>query len=462
MKNYLLLLVPFAFLISCKSTIVSVPPVIIVQEIPIPIQKESSIALPIKINLQPYFSETEKALPKTFNGKEDNCEGVSYTYKFIRNPIQFDGKGDLMYFEVDGKYSLNLNYCPECTYLLDKKGNCIVPRVYASCGVGEPMRKLSVGYATNFLITPDFKFKTKTDLKKFETVDPCEITIFSYDATSKLKKEVTAVLKDLEKTIDNEIASIDIKSELQEVWKSLSESSAIDGYGFLSLQPKALSLSDIRFENKTAFIDLNLTIQPIFTTEKPLLKEVKLPNLSEHKKAKGFNIELDAIASYDSLSSIMNKSIQGQSVMIKKNEVIFKKLEVHGASNKQLQLKLEFDGNKSGVLYLIGTPTFNAEKQSISFPDLAFELESKNILLKSAKWLFTDKITNAMREQAVFDIAPYMKEMKGTLQQELNTELTKGVFLKGKAETLELREIFPGKDALLLRINTKGNLKLEM
>ena len=93
---------------------------------------------------------------------------------------------------------------------------------------------------------------------------------------------------------------------------------------------------------------------------------------------------------------------------------------------------------------------------------MAFELESKNLLLKSAKWLFSDKITNAMREQAKFDITPYMEEMKGTLQNELNTELTKGVFLKGKAETLELKEIFPGKDALLLRINTKGELRLSM
>jgi hypothetical protein len=158
----------------------------------------------------------------------------------------------------------------------------------------------------------------------------------------------------------------------------------------------------------------------------------------------------------------MTKAIQGQTVTIKKNEVIFKKLEVHGAANKQLHLKLEFDGKKSGVLYLIGTPAFNSEKQTISFPDLAFELESKNLLLKSAKWLFSDKITNAMREQAIFDITPYMVEMKGTLQKELNTELTKGVFLKGKAESLELKEIFPGKDALLLRINSKGELRLSM
>ena len=462
MKRLLTVTLVIVLISSCKSRLEAVPPAIIVEEIPPAKQRESSVYLPIKINLQPYLSETEKALPKTFNGKEENCEGVSYAYKFVRNPIQFNGKGEKIYFEVDGKYALNLNYCPECTSIFNNKGNCVVPRIYASCGVGEPMRRVSVGYATMFSLTPDFKFKTKTDLKKFETTDPCEITVFSFDATSKLRKEVTGVLKDLEKTIDEEIASIDIRSELERAWKLLAEPSEIKGYGFLSLQPKNLSLSDIRFENKTAYVDLNLTVQPTFTTEKPQTKEAKLPSLSEHKKAKGFDIELDAIATYDSLSSIMTKAVQGKSVKIKNNEVIFQKLEVHGASNKQLQLKLEFGGKKSGLLYLIGTPAFNSDKQTISFPDLAFDLESKHLLLKSAKWLFSEKITNTMREQAVLDITPFMEEMKVTLQQELNTELTKGVFLNGTVENLKLFQIFPGKDDLFLRIHSQGTLKLSM
>jgi hypothetical protein len=193
-----------------------------------------------------------------------------------------------------------------------------------------------------------------------------------------------------------------------------------------------------------------------------VVKEPKLPNLSEYKKGNGFDIELDAIASYDSLSSIMTKAVQGQNVTIKKNVIIFKKLEVHGANGKQLQLKVEFEGSKKGTLYLVGTPTFDKEKQVVSFPDITFDLESKNLLLKSAKWLFSDKITEMMREQSTFDIKPYMEDMKKTLQGELNKELTKGVFLQGTAKTLDVVEIHPAANALLLRINTKGELKLNM
>jgi hypothetical protein len=445
---------------SCKTRLEAVTPSINVQDIPAVKQRESSIHLPIRINLQPYFNEVEKTLPESFIGKEENCEGVSYSYKFIRNPIEFEGKGDVMYFEVDGKYSLNLNYCPECTAIFNRTGNCIVPRVYASCGVGEPMRRVSVGYSTNFTITPDLKFKTKTNLKKFETLDPCEITVFSYDATSTLRKEVTGVLKNLEKTIDKEIASIDIKSQLEEVWNLVAEPSNIGGYGFLNLQPKELSLSAIQFEKNAANVDLNLTVQPVFTLEKPLQKKTALPLLSNYKNIEGFDIELDAIANYDSLSSIINRAILNQYITIKNNKVIFKKLEVHGASNNKLQFKLEFDGKKSGVIYFIGTPKFNSENQTISFPDLTFDLESKNLLLKSAKWLFNDQITNKIRDQVVFDITPHMEMMKKNLKQQLNSELTKGVLLQGTAEIFRLKEIYAGKNSLLLRIQAKGTLKL--
>ena len=91
----------------------------------------------------------------------------------------------------------------------------------------------------------------------------------------------------------------------------LSEPTSLGKYGFLSIHPKNISLSDLKFENKQASIELNLTIQPVVTTYPPELKPNKLPLLSEHKKANGFDINLDIIASYDSLSSIISKEING-------------------------------------------------------------------------------------------------------------------------------------------------------
>lgn len=461
MKQLILLFSLILILFSCK-TIEPVVPETQLEEVPEISHRESTLSLPIKIDLQPYLTLTEKSLPRTFTGKEENCEGVSYSYKFTREPIQFDGKGEFLSYDVDGKYLLYLNYCPDCTTLFDSKGTCVIPRIYASCGVGEPMRRVSVAYTTQFKISPDYKFKTSTQLTKFHTIDPCEITVFNYDATDKLRKEVTTVLNDLEKDIDKQIASINIRSDIEEVWKMLASPTSLGKYGYFTAYPKAVSLSDVRFDKKVAYVDLSLTFTPQISTHKPEMVVPKLPNLSEHKTHKGFNIDVDIVAGYDSLSSILTSELKGKSVTIKNNEVIFTEIEIQGAVNKQLNLKVDFEGKRQGTLYLVGTPVFDSTAQKISFPDLTFDLKTKDALLKSAKWMFNSKITDMMREYATFDLTPHLDEMKTMVQKEMNRELTEGVKLNGNVTGLKLVGIYPQLNKLIIRINSTGDLKLSM
>jgi hypothetical protein len=447
---------------SCGSISPEAPDTV-VEEIPIPEQEESSISIPIKIDLRPYLTMTEKALPKTFKDNFEQCDGVSYSYKFDREPITFKGLGTELNFEVDGKYLLKLNYCPECTSLFNDKGNCIIPRIYASCGVGEPMRKVTVGYTTTFSITPDFKFKSNTSLKKFETPDACEITVFKYDATSLLRKEVTKVLKDLEDDIDKQIAGIDIRTSIQDAWKSLSAPLAMNGYGFLMLTPTNISLGKVRFDGKDALVDLHLTAKPKVVSAVPTnVQATALPKLSTHKNSDGFDISLDIISDYDSLSAIFTREIKGQKVMIKNNEVIFDQVKVYGANKNQLNIEVSFSGKKKGILYLTGTPVFDAQQQIISFPDLQFDLRTKSALLKSAKWLFSDKITELLRTSSTFDLKPQLAEMKTMLEDQLNTEISKGVKLKATVQSLKLSAIYPSSKTLILRVNSTGVFKLFM
>ncbi len=463
MRSIFLVALLAIFGLSSCGSIAPEAPDTVVEELPIPEQVESSISIPIKIDLRPYLTMTEKALPKTFKDNFEQCDGVSYSYRFDREPISFKGVGTDLNFEVDGKYLLKINYCPECTSLFNDKGNCIIPRVYASCGVGEPMRKVTVGYTSTFSITPDFKFKSNTTLKKFETPDACEITVFKYDATSLLRKEVTKVLKDLEDDIDKQIGAIDIRSSIEDAWKSLSAPLSMNGYGYLLLTPTNISLGKVRFDGKDALIDLHLTAKPKVVSAVPSnAAAATLPKLSSHKNSDGFDISLDIISNYDSLSAILSREIKGQKVMIKDNEVIFDQVKIHGANKNQLNIEVAFSGKKKGILYLTGTPVFDTEKQIISFPDLQFDLRTKSALLKSAKWLFSDKITDLMRASSTFDLKPQLEEMKKMLEDQLNTSIAEGVKLKASVQSLLLTGIYPAQDKLILRVSTKGILKLFM
>jgi len=448
-------------LVGC-STISPDSPAIQTKAVNVPTQPTSSIEIPVKINLKPYFEETDKSIPTKFKGKEQVCEGVSYSYKFFRGPIKFEGKGTSLLFDIEGRYSLKLNYCPTCTGLFDSKGTCIVPRIYSSCGVNEPLRKIEVGYATKIGLTKDYKLSSLTKLRRIKTVTPCLVSVFNYDATSTLKEEITIALQELEKDIDEEISTVDLRPEMEETWNTLSEPIDLEGYGFLNINPRSVSISKIRFKGDTAYFNTIIEATPTILSSKSLNAPSLLPNLSTYQKRDGFDITMDIFTTYDSLSSIISKNIQGTSTEVKGKTIIFEEVEVHGAANNAIHLKVKFSGDKRGILYFTGTPTFNSATQEIAFPDMVFDLKTKDALLKSAKWMFNDKITKMVREASAMDLKPYLDSLKTSINENLNTELSKGVFMSGKVIDLSIDYIHPMENQLFLRVKSAGKLEISM
>ena len=254
--RYWIFVLPFLF-VACKSIDIATPEF---RTIPLPAvnNQVSTLTIPVQINLKSYLKEVETSLPMAFSGAEEQCEGISFSYRFFREPIAFTYKTDGLYYTVDGKFDLKLNYCPKCVYLFDKKGTCTIPRIYTDCGIDDPMRKVKVAYSTKINLTPTFKFDASTKLEKFDMLDPCKITVFNYDATSEVKKQVSGELKALEKEIDKQIESVDIRSSMKDVWNELQEPLAIESYGFLYLQPKALSLGKMAFSKDKVDVDLRI------------------------------------------------------------------------------------------------------------------------------------------------------------------------------------------------------------
>ena len=373
-------------------------------------------------------------------------------------------KKNTMDFNIEGKYSLKLNYCPQCTDLFNKNGNCIIPRVYVSCGINEPLRKIQIDYKTEIKINPDFQLKSNTELKNVEISDPCEISVFKYDASKTLKEEITKALNDLEKDIDKEIGKVDIKFEANKAWKLLTEPIAIGNYGFLYANPNSIDIQELTFNSTYANIELALGLKPILTSnlQSNTTPKKELPKLSKVTDNKGFNLALDIYAQYDSLSKIITTEIKGTEIEIKKKRVVFNSFKIYGADQNKLNFEIEFSGSKNGRLYLNGTPTFDKNTQTISFPDLEFDLKTKSALLKSAKWLFSEKITNELRKSTIFNVENSLVTIKKSLNKEINRGFEPSLLLKGSIDKIEIESIYPSFNELILRINSSGQVSLEL
>jgi hypothetical protein len=448
-------------LFSCKS-IDPIAPIPNITPIPVIDEVYSTIRIPIEINLKNQLMDIEKSLAKSFEGDQKQCEGVSYDYKFIREPINFQFKKSSIYYEVDGKFQIKLNYCPTCVSLFGNE-SCTVPRIFASCGLnGESMRKLTIGYDSEISLASNFKFQSKTDLTKFVIHDPCEITVFKFDVTEKLKKEVKKELQKLEEDIDQQIESIDIKNQLSDAWMELQKPISIDQYGFLYLNPKMVSVSELNFQNKHVLLDLNLKIAPTVSTNPTDFPKMPLPNLGAYQKEKGLDMILDIRASYDSLSSFVNQAFKDYEFSFKKKKVIIQKFEIFGAQDSKILMKLTFDGSKQGVLYLIGKPKLDIETQKIYLEELDFDLKTKSILLKSAKWLFNERIISEIQKKTLFDLSMLLVDAKETINKELNSTISKGIYLNGNVKDIFIKNLFFDAKNLIVRANFIGELKLKI
>ena len=121
-----------------------------------------------------------------------------------------------------------------------------------------------------------------------------------------------------------------------------------------------------------------------------------------------------------------------------------------------------FDGVKKGAVYLSGTPVLDTLTQKISLKDLDFDVQTKSVLLKTAKWMFNKRILDELEKSTVFELKDLLNESKSNIVSAINTEITKGVKMSGAVRKISLKEIYLDKNSMLLRSGVSGTLKIKI
>ncbi len=450
---------------SCGSIVPQKPDITLATALEVP-QKTGALKLPIEINLKPYLNQVDKEIPKQFWGKDEPCDGVAFSYYFIRDSIKFEGKKNTMAYQINGEYNIRASYCAKCAEAFGSGPFCLTPRIYVSCGVGEPLRKIQIGFESKIEMEPNYLLKSKTSLVKTKVLDPCHLTFLNYDASKIIEKEINAALKDMEAEIDESIASVDLKTPIEDVWKALQISMPVEGMGFLNLRPQAIDIEPISLDKQTAFVTANLIFSPIFSTDTLVETNTPLPFLTKIKSKDNFNLPVLTIASYDSINSILAVNMKDLVIPYKKKKIIITSAKALGPVGNRLLFEVVFSGGKKGKLYLLGTPTYDTKSRIINFPDLEFDIRSRDAILKSAKWLFDRKLTEALRSKAQYDLSEQMELARVEIEKQLNTplEISKGeyAYFKGNLMDFNISAIQLGPREIQIILDLYGNLSIKL
>ena len=116
-------------------------------------------------------------------------------------------------------------------------------------------------------------------------------------------------------------------------------------------------------------------------------------------------------------------------------------VELFGQNDKII-VNTYFTGSYNGSLFMVGKPTFNAQKNTIELADLDYELHTKNFLINTARWMFDRTILKKMQEACVFkldDNIAYFKTMTNDMLRDY--KYNNNVSLQGAVDDIVVDNI---------------------
>ena len=406
----------------------------------LPILPTSQIDIPLKIYAPPILAKAEQIVPKEFtsdswpNYLQPSCD-FRYKYKFERSALSVNCVNNVVGIQFTGSYQLAGSRCV-CT-----SGKPVTPWISGSCGFGkEPMRKMVVSIKSqlNFLTT--YQVQTSTRLDKLQAVDRCYVSLFSSDVTQLVVDSVRASVANFCMTLDETISGLSFASLVRAASGKSYQKTNLGKYGFVLVNPTAIRMGQLNFAKDSFNIQAGISCRPSLSSDGVNHINIlsTLPPLQHKENKHGISLYLDANYDYAFLSKLLADTLCNKAFEIKGRTIVVKDVQMRGIGNHQVELRVDFAGSNSGSIVLRGTPVLDTAKQALSVPDISYSLEGKDFAIKIARSLFKNKIRKTLQGGSYLDIGALVKSNTPFMNQQLNRELTKGVFSSGKTNDVRL------------------------
>jgi hypothetical protein len=426
---------------------------------------ESQIDIPIQVNLRPIYKLAENNVDTVFTSPDypngwvqADCE-TRYKYHFRRSPLKMSVNGTTLDLSFTGYYQI-IGSTRGCI------GGVVVSPWTASCtcGFNEAERRVNIGFTSKFQLQPNYILNSKIVRNEPKPVDKCSVCFWGQDITNEVMKGLKAELDASKKAMEDSFSALNLRPFMQQAWNMLNDVYAIPNVGYFSLHPKKLRMQNINAKNDMLNINIGISATPVVSFEKPGVSSTPVPNLNNTNNPGGFNIYLEAALQYDSLSHVMNGYLVNKRFEVTegifKKHIIIQNTAVSGDEQGNMVISVDFSGSFDGTAVFIGKPVYNAEKKSIEVQDLDYDLKTKNVLLKTAKWLFNKRIITELKKYTSFDLGQYYDTASKTLNSWLNREWTKGISGTGSVSELKLTSVYALPQHLLVRSNCAGKLNV--
>lgn len=424
---------------------------------------ESQIAIPVQINLKAFYSLAEKAVDPVFTSPNYPKDWVQadcatrYKYHFRRSPLKISAAGTSFQLSFTGFYKI-IGSTRACV-----GGKVLSPWIpECACGFEEGERKVEIGFLGSFVLLPNHTLQLNLSRTEPKPKDKCEVCFWGQDITATvmegLKEELDVALK----AVADSFGTIPLRPYVQQAWQQLAQVYPLPQLGYLSLQPKQLRMDNIGAKADLLNITLGISATPVISFIKPQSGTPVVPNLSTGGKTDGFNIHIEAALEWDSLSKVANSYLGGKRFELSegliKQHIVVNECKLYSDGGDNLMVAVAFTGSHKGTIYFRGKPYYNSNTKRIEIENFDYDLKTNSFLLRTANWLFDNKIVSEIKKYTSIDLSTYYLTAATTMDSWLNREWTKGISGSGKVTDIKLTGVHALPQHLLIRSNCTGQL----
>lgn len=466
------------FLIALIATLLAgchlKAPAPVIPPTPEPVIKPSQVNISIAVPTSLAQNAINSAVPKetgadpynvNVNGGADNCgNGVSFGYHVTRGPINLAPAGNSVTAATELDYWAKGRARSPCIFGAG-------PLIDGSCGVGEALPGFSLALRASFGgVDGNWNPQISTALADLHSVRDCHVTLVNINVTGHIRDGLANVINNTLPSLNQSLGTaLNLRTRASQGWTYLSSPIRLQDSFWLAIHPKAIGVFPLQADAASLHAGLRLTAQPelIFSSTPPPADTLQLPAPTAVSPTNVFSVELPVEGQYSDISAQIDKDLHLSTQGIRYPPTGSNYMTITGASLYGYGAKavLRIDGRIAGIfgkkvtVYLAGTPAYNSATNVLSFPDMDFSVESRNLLLKAAVWLDQNNLTNDLRTRAVFDLSKPVTEAKNKVQSALNQNLGPAS-VSGNLNELTLLSLYssPEKGQLRMLLEADGSV----
>jgi hypothetical protein len=431
---------------------------------PPPALEVSVVNLQVSVPAEELAAAVDEAFPQVIAREDDwssadtlgDREDVQFLYRVVRGSFRYQMDRDQFHVWFD-----------QVRYRIWARRQQNEGFIEGRCGHGDdPPKRLKLAARSALTWSDRWRMRSHTSFDDPVFLEPCRLMGLDFDATPVLKTLLQPRLAALAQSIDRITRGrTEAKQRAETVWQKLQEPLEFAPDQWLEFHPRDARVSPIT-SNGTLVLQtsVNLVMEPrIVKGRKPDTLPIPLPPLQlAPLPLEGFHLALPLTLQYGQINHRLEQEMIGQDFQTPLGDTMtIEGVQLYGSGDK-LILALRVSGGVNGTLYATGTPVFDEGFGMLRFVDLDFTVDTRNVLVHSADWMFHQNILSSLKSHAFIDLSGQLQTLRSRLANALTRDLGPDARLEGEIMTLRPRGVYPTAEGVEVHIVAEGAMWVEL